>query len=183
MSDTMESILYFIPVVLFSPFNRGLFQGCYPKIYSVVQVIGNWTMMGVLFGVLVGPIICIVMKVDPIWVVILYIPIICLLGKYAPWYITVGFPVFIFLWTAVTAGWSSMMYDKLATFDPTQFACWCWCFCLYPIGRGFYHIAEWEKDRKACLPNHHTTEHPYILGLVAAGELVGTHYAFKSDHK
>ena len=172
--------LFFPVALVWNIWKPGIFRELYPRTRSVVQGVGNWLMMALLAFLLLFP-PCVM--AHPVWemrqlFLILMIPTMFVAAIYAPWYIILSMILFWILWAAASA----IRYGS--GHPPTTWtALWFWMWTLYPFVRGILHILQWERERKAGLPNHRVTKHPVALGLTSLGIAVGSHYIAKHGKK
>lgn len=119
------------------------------------------------------------MMVHPVWgmrrlFLLLIVPTMLVMALYAPWYAILSMIPFWIFYAALSA----ITYGT--GHPPTSWtAFWFWLWTIYPFVRGILHILQWEKERKARLPNHPVTNHPMALALTSLAMMVGVHYVAK----
>ena len=118
------------------------------------------------------------------------IAMILLPGAYAPWYAVAGFVPFWVLYAVVT---QLLLGGHFTGGEPwignggepghRWILFWIWLFCVYPFVRGIWHQQAWIRERKAGIPRHRTTKHPWALAATAAGMAAMTHYLVRGKKK
>jgi hypothetical protein len=141
---------------------------------TVIQGAGNWLMAVTVIALLIVPLLTATGICDLRPTACLLLPTACLMSIYAPWYTILGtlpFWVFYAAVTSITFGLSdrpSVQWE----------AAWIFLWYLYPLVRGFFHIMQWDRERKAKVPYHRVTKHPWAAAAASAAVAIGAHHTF-----
>jgi hypothetical protein len=177
-ADYKRMVALFFPVALvLNLFKPGILRDFYPRLYSAWHGVGNWLMMAVLPLLFLLP-VCTIAYPFGLKQIFLVAMVLLLFfwSMYAPWYTILTLVPFLFLYAATSA----VIYGNRHT--PVSWTAFCFCvWTLYPFVRGMGHFLGWEKERKAGLPNHRVSKHPWLLFGTSLLMTTGIHYMGKSS--